>query len=208
LCDQNLGAADYIELAKIFQVIFITDIPEMTLANRNEIRRFITCIDALYEGHVHVIASADQVPLKLLNVSAEERKTSHFDEMFAFDRTVSRLLEMQSLAYIETINQTQLYGCDLVEKLVPVRASAQANNEAVVEKLWDYYKVPHIVGIDEHAIPSQAVHACIRDIQLVAAYRTKSQPQLEPVEVSDESHLVSKQDFISRVARALAQFLS
>ena len=65
----------------------------------SQLRRFITLIDALYEGRVRVHVLAEKSPLELLNVSADEKSQCVHDEVFAFDRTVSRLLEMQSEEY-------------------------------------------------------------------------------------------------------------
>lgn len=52
LCDNALGVVDYIELAKVFRVVFLTDIPRMNLASRNQMRRLISLVDAFYEGQV------------------------------------------------------------------------------------------------------------------------------------------------------------
>jgi hypothetical protein len=80
-----------------------------------QLRRFITLIDALYEGRVLVCLHAESEVPRLLNVSEEEKWSTPFDEVdclprhsdltflsqvFAFDRTVSRLLEMQSQDYL------------------------------------------------------------------------------------------------------------
>jgi peroxisome-assembly ATPase len=52
LCGQAHSAADYLELAKNFDVLLLTHVPKMTLFQRNEARRFITLIDALYDNRV------------------------------------------------------------------------------------------------------------------------------------------------------------
>lgn len=57
-------------------------------------------VDALYEETVQAVFLADEVPLRLLQLTEEERLSCTFDEIFAFDRTVSRLLEMQSASYL------------------------------------------------------------------------------------------------------------
>jgi hypothetical protein len=99
LCDEALGAADFIHLAETFRVVYLSHVPVLTLANRNEMRRFINLIDALYEGRVRLVVLADALPPALLYLTVEEKAHCAFDEVFAFDRTVSRLLEMSSEAY-------------------------------------------------------------------------------------------------------------
>lgn len=100
LCDKPLGAADYLAIGQAFHTIFIADIPRLTMQERDQVRRFITLIDALYESHAKVVCTAALDPISLFHVSEEERKTSVADEIFAWDRTVSRLMEMQSATYL------------------------------------------------------------------------------------------------------------
>jgi hypothetical protein len=69
--------------------------------DRNSIRRLIILIDALYDETVQVIILAEESPLKLLQISPDDKAASSFDEVFAFDRTISRLLEMQSVSYFQ-----------------------------------------------------------------------------------------------------------
>jgi cell division protein ZapE len=91
LCRQPLGAADYLAVARRFHTVFIMGVPVMGPENRNEAARFVTLIDALYEHKVKLLASADAVPADLYPVG---------DGRFEFDRTVSRLMEMQSADYM------------------------------------------------------------------------------------------------------------
>jgi cell division protein ZapE len=91
LCRRPLGAADYLAVARRYHTVFIVGIPVMGPENRNEAVRFITLIDALYEQKVKLIASADAEPAGLYPAG---------DGAFEFDRTVSRLMEMQSAAYM------------------------------------------------------------------------------------------------------------
>ena len=93
LCAKPLGASDYIALAQDFHTVILDDIPRMTFEQRNEARRFIILIDTLYEHHVKLLASAEAEVNELYN-AAEGR------EAFEFDRTVSRLIEMQSQEYL------------------------------------------------------------------------------------------------------------
>ncbi len=93
LCDQALAAADYIEVARQFHTILIDNIPCMTIEQRNEAKRFILLIDTLYDRKVKLIASMEGEALTLYRA---ERGA----EAFEFDRTVSRLIEMQSEEYL------------------------------------------------------------------------------------------------------------
>ena len=100
LCEEMLGAVDFIDLAKAFKIVYIEGLPTLDLTTRNEMRRLITLVDALYECQTLVYCLAEDEPLKLLTVSKADLAQSTHDELFAFDRTVSRLLEMQSEAYV------------------------------------------------------------------------------------------------------------
>ncbi len=91
LCRQALGAADYLAVARRFHTIFLVGIPVLGPENRNEAARFVTLIDALYEHKVKLLASADAEPAGLYPEG---------DGRFEFDRTVSRLMEMRSNAYL------------------------------------------------------------------------------------------------------------
>lgn len=91
LCRKPLGAADYLAIARHYHTVFVMGIPVMGPENRNEATRFITLVDALYEYKVKLLASADAQPSALYPVG---------DGVFEFDRTVSRLMEMQSADYM------------------------------------------------------------------------------------------------------------
>jgi cell division protein ZapE len=92
LCVQPLGAADYLLIAGEFSTLIVSDIPKLTTANRNEAKRFVTLIDALYEHKVKLICTAE--------VDVPELYTEG-DGAFEFKRTVSRLIEMQSDHYLK-----------------------------------------------------------------------------------------------------------
>jgi len=105
LCDKPLGAADYLAVAAAFHTVFIADIPKMTMGERDQVRRFITLIDALYDHQTKVVCTADRDPITLFEVPEEEKRTSTADEIFAWDRTVSRLTEMQSTKYLSEVTR-------------------------------------------------------------------------------------------------------
>jgi cell division protein ZapE len=93
LCEEPLGAADYLAIAKRYSTVMLDAIPVMGQEQRNEARRFITLIDTLYDAHVKLIASAEAEPHALYT-------GSEGSEAFAFARTASRLIEMASTAYL------------------------------------------------------------------------------------------------------------
>jgi cell division protein ZapE len=92
LCVRPLGAADYIAIAERFHTIILEGIPAMGPEQRNEAKRFNTLIDALYDRGRNLVASAAAAPEALYPTG---------DFSFEFQRTVSRLEEMQSAEYIE-----------------------------------------------------------------------------------------------------------
>ena len=87
LCGRPLGPGDYLALADRVRVLVIENIPRLGSENYNEARRFVTLVDALYEAKVRVIASAADKPENLYIEGAGS---------FEFERTASRLREMQS----------------------------------------------------------------------------------------------------------------
>ncbi|KIN63075.1 ATPase, AFG1 family protein [Sulfitobacter noctilucicola] len=87
LCGKPLGPADYLALAEAVRVLMIDDIPSLGRTNFNEAKRFVTLIDALYEAQVRLICSAAAAP-EMLYLEGEGT--------FEFERTASRLREMQA----------------------------------------------------------------------------------------------------------------
>ena len=87
LCGRPLGPADYLAIAAAVRVLILEEIPLLSASNYNEAKRFVTLIDALYEGKVRLIASAAEQPERLYIEGAGS---------FEFERTASRLREMQA----------------------------------------------------------------------------------------------------------------
>ncbi|QQA42632.1 cell division protein ZapE [Pelagovum pacificum] len=87
LCGRALGAADYLALADAARVLILEDIPRLGRSNFNEAKRFVTLIDALYEAKVKLFCSAADLPDSLYVEGPGA---------FEFERTASRLAEMQA----------------------------------------------------------------------------------------------------------------
>ena len=96
LCAQPLGPGDYLEIALRFHTMIMRDIPKLGPHNRNEAKRFVTLIDALYEAKVNFVCSAAVPPTELYTEG---------DGAFEFERTVSRLMEMQAADYMALPHQ-------------------------------------------------------------------------------------------------------
>jgi cell division protein ZapE len=91
LCMQPHAAEDYLKIAGTYHTIFLENVPQLSAEQRNEARRLMILVDTLYETGTKLVISAA--------VPAEQIYTGH-DHGFEFQRTVSRLLEMQSAAYL------------------------------------------------------------------------------------------------------------
>ena len=91
LCAEARGAADYLAIARRFHTVILVGVPVLGRENRNEAARFVQLIDALYEHKVKLLAAADAQPDQLYPAG---------DGRFEFARTVSRLEEMRSDAYL------------------------------------------------------------------------------------------------------------
>ena len=97
LCEQPLGAADYLAIAERFKTVIIDGVPRFGEAKRNQAKRFMTLIDALYEHRTKAVIAAEAEPQRLFDTESHA---------FELDRTVSRLMEMQSAEYLEAPHLT------------------------------------------------------------------------------------------------------
>lgn len=93
LCGQPLGPADYLAVAAAVRTLFIDDIPILSRSNYDQARRFVTLIDALYEGRIALFCSAAAVPGALYPSG---------EGAFEFERTASRLIEMRSADWMRS----------------------------------------------------------------------------------------------------------
>lgn len=112
LCEQPLGAADYMALARAKHTLALSGVPRFNASLKTAAYRFVTLIDILYENKVRLICSAEADPEQLFESihTYEESKSAPdasgdtvVDDNLGFvkDRTISRLIEMQSDEYLE-----------------------------------------------------------------------------------------------------------
>ena len=87
LCNQNLGAEDYLKIAEISNFVIIENIPEFNDINSNQQHRFITLIDVIYDKDRALAVTAEQSLEKLSSSKSLEKP---------FKRTISRLFELTS----------------------------------------------------------------------------------------------------------------
>jgi cell division protein ZapE len=94
LCAAALGPQDYLAIAERFHTLFLEDLPVLGPGRRNEARRLVTLIDALYEAEAKLVVLAEAEP---------DRLYPEGDGAFEFERTASRLEEMRSAAWLEKV---------------------------------------------------------------------------------------------------------
>ena len=97
LCGTALGAGDYLALATHYHALVLDAVPRLSPDNFDEARRFIVLVDALYDHRVKLVASADALPDQLYKAGEGAQ---------AFERTASRLEEMQSQDYLALAHLT------------------------------------------------------------------------------------------------------
>jgi cell division protein ZapE len=93
LCEGPRGTSDYIEIAREFNTVLLGGIPAFDRSNEDAARRFLNLIDELYDRHVNLVCTAATLPTALYSGTRLQG---------AFERTASRLIEMQSAEYLAT----------------------------------------------------------------------------------------------------------
>lgn len=94
-CEAMRGTGDYLELAREFHTVYLQGVPVLSSAARDAAKRFVTLIDALYEARSQLVVSAEAEPEKLY---------AKGDGHFEFARCASRLHEMRSHSWAETMH--------------------------------------------------------------------------------------------------------
>src|SRR3954451_14866671 len=111
LCEQPLGAGDYLRIAREFHTIILENVPVMDYPQRNEAKRFIALIDTLHDNAVKLVASAAAEPTALY-LATEGYEANEFK------RTASRLIEMRSEEYLSLPHGHNVRGSGSSEGLV------------------------------------------------------------------------------------------
>lgn len=121
LCDKPLGAADYLGLFEKFHTLALDGVPKFGIHNRSAAYRFVTLVDVMYESKARFLCTADASPAelfeKIVTVADAQRisprsssRSQKRDDLdlcvdnelgFAKERTISRLIEMNSREYLE-----------------------------------------------------------------------------------------------------------
>ena len=99
LCARPLGASDYLAIAARFHTVLLEGVPGLTPDKRNEAKRFVTLIDALYEAKTKLVMSAAAEPDDLYPAG---------DGAFEFERTASRLMEMRTQEYLAAAHDEKM----------------------------------------------------------------------------------------------------
>ncbi|MDE2579064.1 MAG: AFG1 family ATPase [Hyphomicrobiales bacterium] len=101
LCEKPLGASDFVAIARDYETVLLDGVPKLNPEKRNDIKRFIVLIDALYDYRVKLIAAA-AAPAEALYDFGDGGGAfgGGGTEAFEFARTLSRLVEMRSTGYL------------------------------------------------------------------------------------------------------------
>ena len=193
LCGKPLGAADYYAIASTFHTVFVDRVPRMRLNAVNQMRRFITMVDVLYDQKVVLVLGAAAPMDELLDHSSDlpaepagdksagagtADSRANVDEVFAFERCLSRLHEMNRADYLlhsrteSRRRAKQLGGQSPVRFLSQFelgalgaeRQDAQGLSQADVDKLWQRYDRNR-----DGAIDASELKAMLEEITLFKA---------------------------------------
>ena len=105
LCNTNLGPADYISLASTFHTFILTDVPILTLLRKNEARRFITLLDALYEARCKLLIRAEAGPDHIFFPETEQQQQQQNSAIPPQDDAPQGLISGDDETYPETFSE-------------------------------------------------------------------------------------------------------
>jgi cell division protein ZapE len=100
ICGWGRSQHDYLDLSKRFHTVIVSGVPRMGLALAEEARRFTLLVDVFYDNRVKLVVSAEALPEHLLRLEESSADPQLRAMEFEFQRTASRLVEMQSREYL------------------------------------------------------------------------------------------------------------
>jgi len=106
ICGWGRSQLDYLDLSRRFHTVIVSGIPRMGLVLAEEARRFTLMVDVFYDNRVKLIVSAETAPETLLKIEEDPGDPRLRAMVFEFDRTASRLVEMQSREYLAERRRT------------------------------------------------------------------------------------------------------
>jgi cell division protein ZapE len=106
ICGWGRSQHDYLDLSRRFHAVIVSEVPRLGLDAAGEARRFTLMVDVFYDNRVKLIVSAETAPAKLLRIEEDPGDPRLRAMVFEFDRTASRLVEMQSREYLAERRRT------------------------------------------------------------------------------------------------------
>jgi len=100
LCGHGRSQLDYLDLAKRFHTVILSNVPRFDASNPDELRRFTLLVDVFYESRIKLILSAATPVEELLAIGEDDVNSRYKAMVFEFSRTLSRLTEMQTHEYM------------------------------------------------------------------------------------------------------------
>ena len=100
ICGWGRSQHDYLDLSRRFHTVIVSGVPRMGLSLAEEARRFTLMVDIFYDQRVKVVVSAETAPERLLRIEESPADPQLRAMVFEFDRTASRLVEMQAREYL------------------------------------------------------------------------------------------------------------
>jgi len=100
ICGWGRSQHDYLDLSKRFHTVIVANVPQMGLAAAEAARRFTLLVDVFYDNRVKLVVSAEVPPERLLRLEEDPADPRLRALVFEFQRTASRLQEMQSREYL------------------------------------------------------------------------------------------------------------
>ncbi len=109
LCGWGRSQNDYLDLARRYHTIIVSDVPRMGLTEADAARRFTLMVDVLYDNRVKLLMSAEAPPEGLLRIDGQPSEARLRAMKFEFDRTASRLTEMQTVDYLAAADRSRAH---------------------------------------------------------------------------------------------------